>query len=102
MFNPDTEQEIDLLKELRKKNIFDKMVLVSKGKKMKMRLVVVSLPPDQAAERRRKARQDKDKRLNHRKEYYELLGYSIFITNIPQSSCTALEIKKLYGLPWQS
>ena len=54
------------------------MVLVSKGKKMKIRLVVVSLPPDQAAERRRKARQNKDKRLNHSKEYYELLGYSIF------------------------
>ncbi len=100
-FDPQTAKEIDLLKELGKKKTIDKMVLVGKSRKLKMRLVVVPLPADQAAERRRKARRDRDKRLNHSQEYYELLGYTIFITNLAQSQCTANEIMKLYGLRWQ-
>jgi hypothetical protein len=100
VFDPETGQEIDLIKELRKKKTFDKIVLVSKSKKSKMRLVIVPLTADQAAERRRKARRDRDRRLNHSQEYYELLGYMIFITNIPSSCCNTQEIKMLYGLRW--
>ncbi len=101
VLDPETGQEIDLLKILRKKKTIDKIVLVSKEQKIKMRLVIVPLPSDQAAERRRKARRDRDKRLNHNQEYYELLGYMIFITNIPPSCCNTQEIKMLYGLRWQ-
>lgn len=101
VFDPGTGQEIDLIKQLRKKKTFDKIVLVSKSKKNKMRLVIVPITADQAAERRRKARRDRDKRLNHSQEYYELLGYMIFITNIPPSCCNTQEIKMLYGLRWQ-
>jgi len=93
-------EEINLAKELRKKHFFDKMVLVGKTKKIEMRLVILPLPPGQAKERKRKAKRDRDKRLNHSKEYYELQGYAIFITNIPQSICSAKEIQKLYGLRW--
>ncbi len=66
-----------------------------------MRLVVLPLPPDLVEEKRRKAHNDRDKRLNHSKEYYQLLGYSILLTNIPQSKCSAEEISKLYNLRWQ-
>ena len=66
-----------------------------------MRLVILPFSPEQANERRRKAKLDRDKRLNHSKEYYELLGYAIFITNILQSKCSLKEIQKLYGLRWQ-
>jgi len=65
-----------------------------------MRLVILPFSLAQANKRRRKAKLDRDKRLNHSKEYYELLGYSIFITNIPQSMCSAKEIQELYGLRW--
>jgi hypothetical protein len=101
VFDTDTEKEIALLKQLRKKKFLDNIVLVGRKKKMKVRLVIIPLPPNQASEKRRKARKDRDKRLNHNKDYYELLGYSIFITNIPQSCCQTEEIKKLYGLRWQ-
>jgi len=101
VYNVQTGQEINLAKELRKKHFFDKMVLVGKTKKIEMRLVVLPLPTAQAKERRRKAKQDRDKRLNHSKEYYELLGYAIYITNIPQSICSSKEIQELYGLRWQ-
>jgi len=96
-----TEKEIDLVKELRKKHCIDKIVLVGKSKKLKMRLVILPVSSEQAAERRRKAKKDRDKRLNHNKEYYELLGYTIFITNIPETLCKAKEISELYGLRWR-
>jgi len=101
VYDVQDEQEINLAKELRKKHFFDEMVLVGKTKKIEMRLVILPLPLAQAKERRRKAKQDRDRRLNHNKEYYELLGYAIYITNIPQSKCSAIEIQKLYGLRWQ-
>lgn len=100
VYDPISKQKIDLVKELSKRKIYDKEVLVSKKHK-KLRLVILPLPQKIEAERRRKARQDRDKRLNHNKRYYQLLGYSIFITNIPQTICSAEQISKLYGLRWQ-
>lgn len=101
VYDVQTVQEINLAKELRKKSYFDKEVFAGKKKMIKMRMVIMPIPPEQAALRRRKAKHDRDKRLNHSKEYYELLGYAIFITNIPQSICSAKEIQELYGLRWQ-
>jgi len=101
VYDTETNQEINLLKVLRKKGYYDKEVSVGKKKMIKMRLVIVPVPPQQAAQRRRKAKQDRDKRLNHSKDYYELLGYSIILTNITESLCSAEMIKKLYELRWQ-
>lgn len=100
VYGPVSKERIDLAKVLAKWGVFDREVLVGKKHK-KMRLVILPLPPKLADERKRKARRDRDKRLNHNKEYYQLLGYSIFITNIPQTICSAEEVSKLYGLRWQ-
>lgn len=100
VYEPASEEEIDLPKVLAKMPFFDKEVLVGKGHR-KMRLVILPLPPKLAAQRKRKASRDRDKRLNHSEEYYQLLGYSIFLTNVPQAVCNAKEISKLYGLRWQ-
>lgn len=96
-----SEKELNLVKFLRKWRFLDQEVLIGKAQKVKMRMVAIPLPKDQASARRRKARNDRDKRLNHDKGYYELLGYLIFLTNVPQTKCTAEEIKDLYGLRWQ-
>jgi hypothetical protein len=101
VYDVQTGEEINLTKELRKKHFFDKKVLVGKTTKIEMRLIILPLPSAQAKERRRKAKRDRDKRLNHSKEYYELLGYAIYITNLPQSLCSAKEIQNVYGLRWQ-
>lgn len=101
VYDIDTQEEIKLLTVLRKKKSFDKVVLVGRAKKIALRMVILPLPPAQAQERRRKAKMDRDKRLNHSKEYYKLLGYSIFITNIPLSICDAKEVLSLYRLRWQ-
>lgn len=95
-----TGAKIDLMKVLHKKNFFDKEVLIGKKQQLKVRLVAIPIPDAQANERRRKARTDRDKRLNHSKEYYELLGYSIYITNISPEQCNAENIFQLYKLRW--
>lgn len=101
VYDVETEREINLLKKLRKKGQFDGEVLVGQSDKVKMRIVILPLPADVAEKRRRDARKNRDRRLNHSLEYYELLGYSILITNIPQDKCSSKEISELYGLRWR-
>jgi len=100
VYDVDTKKELDLLKELRKNNFIDKQVLVGKKKMIQLRLIALAVPEELAAMRRRKAKTDRDRRLNHSPEYYELLGYSIYLTNINTIQCNAEEIFKLYKLRW--
>lgn len=101
IFDITTGAEIKLLNHLRKKGWFDKEVLVGKTEKVKMRLVISSFSEAKTEQRRRKAKKDRDRRCNHSLEYYELLGYSVLITNIPSDKCCRKEIGQLYGLRWR-
>jgi hypothetical protein len=101
VYDIDSGDEINLVKELRKKHFIDKFVLIGKSKKLMTRLVIMPVTSGQVAYRRRKAKHDRDKRLNHNNEYYELLGYSVFITNIPTQMCGLKNIMELYGLRWR-
>ena len=56
---------------------------------------------EQANMRRHRAKTDRDKRLNHSKDYYELLGYSCYITSVDQEKLSATEVQKVYGLRWR-
>ena len=96
-----TGAEINLVKQLRKRNFFDKEVLIGKKQQQKVRLIAISVPDAQANERKRKARTNRDKRLNHSKEFYELLDYSVYITNIRHEQCSADDIFNLYKLRWR-
>lgn len=101
VFDSENHKEINLIRYLRKKRFFDAEVLVGAEDKVRMRLVIRPLSKEVAAERKRKAKKDRDQRLNHSKEYYELLGYSILLTNIPLEICDRKEISELYGLRWK-
>jgi len=101
VYDVETKKEINLLKELCKKKFIDQQVILGKEKQVKVRLIAIAVPAEQAAIRRRKARADRDKRLNHSNEYYQLLGYSIYITNITPLNCNAEEIYQLYKLRWR-
>ena len=61
------------------------------------RLVAVRLDEATAAERRRRARAQRDKRLKHSAQYEELLGWSIMLTNLP-AGIGAERIVPLYAL----
>lgn len=96
-----TGKEINLLARLKKHARFDRWVMIGEKNKVKVRLVAVPLGQEQASRRRHKAKNDRDKRLHHTKEYYEQLGYSIYITTVNQEQFSPTQVVKLYGLRWR-
>ena len=100
LFAAKSGEPIDILKLLKGKAFVDHRVLCGKDKKLKVRLVAIRLSPEQAAQRRRKAKQDRDKRLNHSKEYYTLLDYVIFITNVTENIWNYRQAAAAYRVRW--
>ena len=66
-----------------------------------MRLIAVPLPQTLADERRRRARTDRDKRLNHSEDYYALLSWTLLLTNLPAASLPVEQMLALYALRWR-
>lgn len=88
------------LKQVLKDSIVDLQVVLGAEEKLPCRLVAVKLPDHVAAQKRRKAKEDRDKRLNHSKEYMDSLSWVIFITNISNQVWSPMEILKAYRLRW--
>jgi hypothetical protein len=91
---------VDLAKLFGPSALWEGAVLLGK-EKMPTRLIAVRLPESMAAERRRKARANRDRRLNHSPQYLHLLGWNIFITNVPPAMLPADQLVKLYELRWR-
>lgn len=89
------------MQRLLRKNRIDQWVWIGEEKRLAVRLVLHQLPAAQAAERIRKARRDRDKRLNHSKTYYQCLKYTAFITNVDKDVWTAREVAAAYKVRWQ-
>jgi hypothetical protein len=82
------------------KEWIDTKVICGSQEQLTVRLVALRLPAEQAAERRRKARRDRDRRMNHSKQYYQLLDYVIFITNVGQQTWNHRQIADAYRVRW--
>jgi hypothetical protein len=93
--------ELSLKKLLENKKIKDIQVLMGAGAKLPVRLIMIPLSAKQANEKKRKARADRDKRLNHSKEYFKWLDYTIFITNIEDEKWTAKQVAQAYKVRWK-
>src|SRR5580658_5460573 len=93
-------QPLELRGLLRHKKVVDIQVLIGK-KQLPVRLVMLPLPKAQAAERVRKAKNDRDKRLNHSREYYQWLGFSVFITTVDEKTWDAQQVGDAYKIRWQ-
>ena len=63
-------------------------------------MVAIKIPDHLAAERKRKAKSDRDKRLNHSTEYLKLLEWSIFITNVGPEIWDWKQILQAYKVRW--
>lgn len=100
LYAPSTGKQINLFKLLRNKSWLDMKILCGNTEKVAVRLVAIRLPPEQAAERKRKAKLDRDKRLNHSKEYYYLLGYVIYITNVDEQTWNHTQVSEAYRIRW--
>jgi len=91
-----------LLKDLLKqKRGTDKWVYIGSKNKVLVRLLMIPVPAAQAAEKIRKAKQDRDARLNHTKEYYEWLRFNVYITTVGKDVWTAQQVFKAYKVRWQ-
>ena len=88
----------DLLKQ--KKGV-DRWVYIGSENKVWVRLVMIPVPAGQAAQKVRKAKQDRDARLNHSKQYYDWLRFNVYITTVDKSIWTAHEVYKAYRVRWQ-
>jgi len=101
IYDTTSGKEINLLKILKRDGELDRWVLVGAEKQVKIRIVAQKLPDEIVNEKIRKAKNNRDKRLNHTKEYYELLRYNIYLTNIPYSELSTTRISKTYALRWR-
>jgi hypothetical protein len=91
-----------LLKDLLKqKRGTDRWVYIGSEKKVLVRLVMIPVPAAQAAEKIRKAKQDRDARLNHDKQYYQWLKFNVYITTVDKETWTAQQVYKAYKVRWQ-
>jgi hypothetical protein len=100
LYMPDTIKQVELSKILRGKKQVDIQVLCGKHNKLKARLVAIKLSNEQANNRIRKAKQNRDKRLNHNEEYYKLLEYAIFITNVQNDKWRVKQVAQAYKIRW--
>jgi hypothetical protein len=86
---------------LKQKNGVDRWVYIGNDKKVMVRLVMLPVPAAQAAEKVRKAKNDRDARLNHSKEYYRWLRYNVYITTVDKQVWAAKDVYKAYRVRWQ-
>jgi Transposase DDE domain len=98
-----TQKWIDLAEYLRKisGNVVDIPILLGKTAQIPVRLVCLRLPDDIANSKRRKAKENAPKKSNHSEIYYELLGWNIFVTNVPLAIWSVLQISFAYRVRWR-
>jgi hypothetical protein len=89
------------LAELKKHGCIDVDLLLGASQKLPVRLVAQILPQDIAAKRRRKAKTNRDRRCKPSKASLTLLGWEIFITNVPRDIWSAKNVCEIYGLRWR-
>ena len=97
--------KLDLLKRLKKEikhnvNAIDIQVKISK-KLVPVRLIVLKTPKEIALKRVDKAKKDRHSKANHSEQYYEMLNYTILITNISLDVLTPKQLFYVYGFRWR-
>ena len=97
----ETGRQINWKQLAKKRTLTDRWVWMGKEEKLRVRIILLPLPAEQAAERVRKAKEDRDKRLHHSEDYYQWLHYHVFITNVEEENLTATQVAALYRIRWQ-
>lgn len=95
-----TGSALDLLGTLKRQGRLDRAVLLGEAQ-LPVRLVAVRLPEALAAERRRKAKQNRDQRWRPTARHLALLGWAIFVTNVPREIWSPQTVAQVYGVRWR-
>ncbi len=93
-------QPLDLAAALRPGQAWDGQVLLGKDQ-LPVRLVALPLSETLANERRRKARLNRDRRLNPSAKHLYLLGWNLFVTNVPPSIWPTNVFPSVYRVRWR-
>ena len=107
LLDTQTFKRIDLgkmLPKLQKKGVelWEQNCLVGLEKKTRMRVIFIKLPIEVEQKRREDAlKKEKSKSIKYSKEYLALLGWSIYITNVPSWMLPMLDIWKIYTFRWR-
>ncbi len=94
-------KRFDLLARLKKHGTLDETLLAGSEERLSVRVVAVPVPEPVAAERRRKLLHSRDRRLNPDPTHLALLGWEIFLTNVPQKIWDARTVCRIYGVRWR-
>jgi len=100
LYDPQTGQPLDLVARLRVYHAWDGPVLLGR-EKLPVRLVAQPVSDALANQRRRKARSNRDRRLHPNARHIFLLGWTIFVTNVPRSVWPAQVLQPIYRLRWR-
>lgn len=100
IFDAQTGQLLNLEAQLQPGQPFDREVLLG-TEKVPVRLVAQPVPEVLANQRRRKAKTNRDRRLNPSKRKLYLLGWNIFVTNVPRALWPAKALQPIYRLRWR-
>jgi len=92
---------LDWLGVLQHDGWLDVEVQLGASAQLPVRLVAVPVSAAVANERRRKARQDRDRRHPPSAKRLLLLGWDIFITNVPSAVWSARTVCQVYGVRWR-
>jgi Transposase DDE domain len=95
-----TGKAFNLLAALTRQGCLDRMVLLG-TQNMRVRLVAIPLPPAVSAERRRRAKMNRDRRCKPKARSLQLMGWAIFITNVPPQVTSLKTVARIYGLRWR-
>lgn len=98
--DPHTKKPLDLLSLLKRKSILDIQVCLKNEKQTKVRLVAMPVSEHTANTRKRKAKKEIRGR-NPSKDLLELMGWTIFITNITSDEATFSDLLNIYRLRWR-
>lgn len=101
LYELDGKSPFDLLAEVKKFGSIDVNICIGATHRLPVRLVAQKLPKQVAAERRRKAKKNRDRRCKPSKRSLALLGWQIFITNVSNKIWSAQNVCEVYGLRWR-
>jgi hypothetical protein len=94
-------QPLDLLGALAHDGWLDVEVRLGDMAQLPVRLVAVAVPDAVANERRRKARANRDQRHPPSARRLQLMGWDIFITNVPPELWSTRTVCRVYGVRWR-
>lgn len=106
LFDYQTGLEFNIVKRLRKavrnkETVVELFLFVGKKAQIPLRVCAVKCPAAVTRKRRKAARKNRDLRLKRSKEFIELLGWTIFITNVSKETLSGQQILEVYGYRWR-